>query len=241
MSDLIDRQTAIDALIERDPSGLDSVLNIIRGLPSAQPEVTEEDVIEYCQKRCLCIVDSALFKKYEFAQPEQWIPCSERLPETTGRYLVTRGSKSRYAIWNRVYIINYSDLMGLKSEKIWWDGHVGESDFQKIDDVIAWKPLPKSYKGETETNTKVYDPVDLVKDLSDKIDIDQLYAIVLDMYGKGALIDSETRKKGKWKRAYLDHETMGERPSILYCSICNQCTTYPTNYCPHCGADMIDN
>lgn len=68
MSDLIDRQALMNALMERDPSGLDSVLNIIRGLPDAQPEVTEEDVIEYCQKRCLCIVDSALFKNYEFAQ-----------------------------------------------------------------------------------------------------------------------------------------------------------------------------
>ena len=46
------------------------------------------------------------------------------------------------------------------------------------------------------------------------------------------------RKKGKWKRAYLDHEAMGERPSILYCSICGQCIAYPTNFCPTCGADM---
>ena len=38
MSDLIDRQAAIDALIERDPSGLDRALNIIKELPSAQPE-----------------------------------------------------------------------------------------------------------------------------------------------------------------------------------------------------------
>ena len=68
MSDLIDRQAAMDTLIERDPSGLDSVLNIIRGLPDARPEVTEEDVIEYCRKRHLCIVDSALFKNHEFAQ-----------------------------------------------------------------------------------------------------------------------------------------------------------------------------
>ena len=45
-------------------------------------------------------------------------------------------------------------------------------------------------------------------------------------------------RKGKWKRAYLDHEAMGERPSILYCSICDQCIAYPTNYCPNCGADM---
>ena len=167
MTDLIDRQAAMDALIERDPSGLDSVLNIIRGLPDAQPEVTEEDVIEYCRKRCLCIVDSTVFKKYEFERPEQWIPRSER--------------------------------------------------------------------------QNIYDPVDLVKDLSDKIGIDQLYTIVLDIYGKGALIDSGKRKKGKWKRAYLDHEAKDERLSILYCSICNQCVAYPTNFCPNCGADMRDD
>ena len=133
-------------------------------MPDAQPEVTEEDVIEYCCKRHLCIVDSALFKNYEFAQPDQWIPCRER--------------------------------------------------------------------------QNIYDPVDLVKDLSDKIGIDQIYTIVVDMYTKGALIDREKRKKGKWKKAYLDYEAMSERPSFLYCSICNQCIIYPTNYCPHCGADM---
>lgn len=46
------------------------------------------------------------------------------------------------------------------------------------------------------------------------------------------------RKTGKWKRTYLDHEAMGERPSIFYCSACNQCIAYPVNYCPSCGADM---
>ena len=48
----------------------------------------------------------------------------------------------------------------------------------------------------------------------------------------------EERKTGKWKRTYLDHEAMGERPSIFYCSACNQCIAYPVNYCPSCGADM---
>lgn len=46
------------------------------------------------------------------------------------------------------------------------------------------------------------------------------------------------RKKGKWRRAYLDHEAMGERPSIFYCSVCSQCIAYPVNFCPNCGADM---
>ena len=46
------------------------------------------------------------------------------------------------------------------------------------------------------------------------------------------------RKTGKWKRTFLDHEAIGERPSILYCSVCNQCIACPTNFCPNCGADM---
>ena len=89
--------------------------------------------------------------KLPSVQPEQkWIPCSERCPEKNGRYLATRGLKACNSIWNRVYIINYSDLMGLKAEKIWWDGNVGKSDFQRIDDVVAWMPLPEPYRKEGE-------------------------------------------------------------------------------------------
>lgn len=47
----------------------------------------------------------------------RWIPCSERLPEKNGRYIVTRGLKACGSLWNRVYIVNYSDLMGLCKEK----------------------------------------------------------------------------------------------------------------------------
>ena len=79
-----------------------------------------------------------------------WTPCSERLPEANGRYFVTRGLNACGAMWNRVYIINYSDLMGLKSERIWWGGNVGKSDFERFDDVIAWMPLPESYGGESD-------------------------------------------------------------------------------------------
>ena len=50
--------------------------------------------------------------------------------------------------------------------------------------------------------------------------------------------DVRENVRGEWRTTYLDHIAMGERPKILYCSICNQCIAYPTNYCPNCGADM---
>lgn len=80
----------------------------------------------------------------------RWILVTEQLPEANGRYLVTRGFNACGDMWNRVYIINYSDLMGLKSEGIWWDGNVGKSDFKRIDNVFAWMPLPKPYERNEE-------------------------------------------------------------------------------------------
>ena len=50
--------------------------------------------------------------------------------------------------------------------------------------------------------------------------------------------DVRENVRGEWRTTYLDHIAMGERPKILYCSICNQCIAYPTNYCPNCGPDM---
>jgi hypothetical protein len=79
-----------------------------------------------------------------------WIPVTERLPEANGRYVVTRELNACGALWNRVYIVNYSDLMGLKSERIWWNGNVGKSDFERFDDVLAWQPLPQPYNAESE-------------------------------------------------------------------------------------------
>lgn len=91
-------------------------------------------------------ISEALDMGIKALEQTRWIPCSERLPEANGRYLATRGLNACGAMWNRVYIINYSDLMGLKSERIWWNGNVGKSDFERINDVIAWMPLPEPYK-----------------------------------------------------------------------------------------------
>lgn len=80
-------------------------------------------------------------------QPKNdWIPISERLPEANGRYLVTRGLNACGSLWNRIYIANYSDLMGIKSVRGWWRGNVGKSDFERLNDVLAWMPLPEPYR-----------------------------------------------------------------------------------------------
>lgn len=75
MKDLIERQAAIDEITEYGDSAIvyisvGEIKRRLEQLPSAQHEITEEEVKEYCHKRCLCIVDSALLKKYASAQPE---------------------------------------------------------------------------------------------------------------------------------------------------------------------------
>lgn len=67
-----------------------------------------------------------------------WIPCSERLPEENGQYLIT----VKY-----VHVDGYDDIYAEHGE--WtdgkWDmfcfGHCG-----KVENIIAWMPLPESYR-----------------------------------------------------------------------------------------------
>ena len=66
-------------------------------------------------------------------QPEpHWIPVTERPPETTGEYLVTKREMytHRLIIDIAMYFVN--------------DG------WHKADPVIAWMPKPEPYKGVTE-------------------------------------------------------------------------------------------
>ena len=105
-------------------------------------------VTNFDKKHCKPYHECDTFKELT----QKWIPCSKRLPKKSDQYLVTRGPDTFGcgSLWNRVYILNYSDLMGLKKEKIWWSGNVGKSDFEKYDDVLAWMPLPLPYDGENQ-------------------------------------------------------------------------------------------
>lgn len=75
-----------------------------------------------------------------------WIPCSERLPDDDGDYLVWLEDESdHYAV---VYFDTGADAFG------WWVDHhdpitLGfiESDFCEAKNITAWQPLPTPYKG----------------------------------------------------------------------------------------------
>ena len=115
MSDLIDRQVAIESVADEIwhyPNECYKNLNVfenakdlaehaLRGLPSAQPA-------------------------------QQWIPCSEMLPEKCELVLVT--------VWNDVTIA-WRNIYG---------GWESAEDMYEKGDVIVWMPLPNPYREDGE-------------------------------------------------------------------------------------------
>lgn len=135
MSDLIDRQAAIEALAElaRERFTLQDYFQIyldalkdadikIRQLPSAQPDVEKMQDIE----------QAMLEKAYECGMQDsgQWIPCSERLPEVGRSVLLSVGGM-------------YTAEGCLREDGDWtqfrWDA------IQRKDMVGAWMPLLEPY------------------------------------------------------------------------------------------------
>ena len=68
---------------------------------------------------------------------QQWIPCSERLPEKNGFYLVSVGSP-----YKAVRVYEYKPCEGWENENLWKaDGTYCFNWF-----VEAWMPLPQPWK-----------------------------------------------------------------------------------------------
>lgn len=80
----------------------------------------------------------------------EWIPVSERLPDLNGRYLVTLEFTDRRI----VQIVRFAKDMK-KVDRYYktgsgWHKYVSAYGEIRINNVIAWMPLPQPYKAESE-------------------------------------------------------------------------------------------
>lgn len=112
----------------------EEAIQIIKNLPIYRME-QEYDRKSDLMKALKMAVESLATDIYVGSK---WIPCSERLPEQNGKYLVTAG-EGKFP--PRVF--EYKN-----AEKLYWENEIGCKP--NVDYVKAWQPLPEPYKeGET--------------------------------------------------------------------------------------------
>ena len=109
------------------------------------------DIIPYAKAReyARAVIETVYNRLEELPSVQQWIPCSERLPKEDGRYLITE----KYLFGDHLYvgIANYGvPMMPMnKGRGRGWFITDSEGDYYcDMNYVLAWMPLPESYKGE---------------------------------------------------------------------------------------------
>ena len=127
MSDLIDRQAALEVLDWKWAGK--AAIDAIKNLPSAQPDVPDSKV-------------------------GKWIPCSERLPED-GRLVLTTiiGTDIIYLDECETLEDAVKRSMGMKRVSVGFigsDGWYGADGYPEIVTPRAWMPLPEPWKGEED-------------------------------------------------------------------------------------------
>jgi hypothetical protein len=100
--------------------------------------------------------EHTVLKAYDVAikalrQEPKWIPCSERLPEEYGEYLITwitSQSKKPFIAICECEISNLYNFEKNRFDAVW----LLEDYIKAYPDVeiIAWMPLPEPYKAESE-------------------------------------------------------------------------------------------
>ena len=119
---------------------LDDV-SAIKAVPSAdrpQGEVNAIEIYEQAERRLErseisigefeSIIDPLRHLYYD--RPQGWIPCSERMPEEKEVVLITNDKGN----------VRFGQFRGTHGKYWIWKGNTLET-------VLAWMPLPKSYKG----------------------------------------------------------------------------------------------
>ena len=116
MDDLISRQAAIDAIKE-----------FKHGAAEWRDEQEEHSDIWHRADSAIASALEIGLRVKKIPSAQQWIPCSERLPDQNWKYLVVGRQKA----------INILKFDGGR-----WYGKWG---------VVAWMPLPEPYREETES------------------------------------------------------------------------------------------
>lgn len=150
MDDLIKREDAIEAiefgityakmidsdgwtkpLFENENRELKKAIERIKDIPSSEPTVDKDYLIELIQGAVYDGEDCARLMKMVEPKQGEWIPCSESLPKRQGYYICTCKDGSKY---KRTTVVKWSNGWQLTGARAYWV-------------VLAWMPLPEPWKG----------------------------------------------------------------------------------------------
>lgn len=111
-------------------------------------------ITNHCENECYYRVDNwcPQCQREEFEEaikavpsadrPQEWIPCSERLPDEDGQYLV-------WAVIGFVpgHVDDPSTYQGITIAGYYGNAHPIKWLGTSVEEVIAWMPLPEQWKG----------------------------------------------------------------------------------------------
>ena len=114
--------------------------------------IDEKKLIEFIKsndfkRRIIQSKDSIqdILVQFIIEQPKvgEWIPCSERLPEEYGSYLV---AWKPLMMFDRMHQHYYEIVEFDPDDEALWIGNIEQAHGKY--EIIAWQPLPEPYKGE---------------------------------------------------------------------------------------------
>ena len=116
--------------------------DLIRRFRDYQIEwLTAHNDIEFCEEEEKLIIgflkDTAESFMRENPSAQQWIPCSERLPEEFKRVLCCTDMREMFLAC--VYIFDDGNYSFDDEDGMMWEGN-----------VVAWMPLPEPYKEDDD-------------------------------------------------------------------------------------------
>ena len=107
-----------------------------------------EKIFETDEENIDCTLSDFAYHVFDCikAQPKigEWIPCSEQLPEMHREDMESEGE---YYMISDSVIITDGENIGITKYEVDDDDRKGwlECEFERNEDVVAWKPLPEPY------------------------------------------------------------------------------------------------